>query len=60
MLKVHDIRDSRDYRDAKEEGLNEGIEIAKLAAQQMSAEEIAASLKLDVEVVRQALAKLLK
>ena len=62
MLQVHDIRESRVYQEAKEEGVREGIEkerqraIAKLAAKNMSAAEIAAILEVDVELVRQALA----
>lgn len=71
MLQVHDIRESRVYQEAKEEGLKEGLKkgiekgiekgisiaIAKLAANKnMSATEIAAILELDVELVRQAMA----
>jgi predicted transposase YdaD len=55
MLQVHDIRESRVYQEGVEEGL--AIAIAKMAAKKMSAEEIAAMLELDVEMVRQVLAK---
>ena len=59
MLQVHDIRQSRVYQEAREEGILEGIaianEIAKLAAKNMTAEEIASNLKLDVELVRNAM-----
>ncbi len=61
MLQVHDIRESRVYQEAKEEGLKEGIEkgiaIARLAAEQKSVAEIAAILEVDVELVRQVLAQ---
>lgn len=66
MLQVHDIRESRVYQEAREEGLKEGMEqgiekgismaIAKMASKKMSAAEIAAILELDVELVRKALA----
>lgn len=70
MLQVHDIRESRVYQEARDEGLKEGIEkgiergiekgiaiaIARMAANNMSAGQIAAILELDVEVVRRALA----
>jgi predicted transposase/invertase (TIGR01784 family) len=60
MLQLHDIRESRVYQEAKEEGLKEGMEkgiaIAKLAAAKKSAAEIAAILQIDVERVHQALA----
>jgi predicted transposase/invertase (TIGR01784 family) len=61
MLQVHDIRESRVYQEAKEEGLKEGrkegisISIAKMAAKKITAEEIAAILEMDVEQVQQAL-----
>jgi len=61
MLQVHDIRESRVYQEARDEGLKEGFEkgitsaIAKMAAKKMSAAEIAAILELDTEVVRQAM-----
>jgi predicted transposase/invertase (TIGR01784 family) len=72
MLQIHDIRESRVYQEAlkegevkgRKEGLEEGIEkgiaianaIAKLAARNMTAEEIATNLKLDLNLVRQAMA----
>jgi predicted transposase YdaD len=56
MLQIHDIRESRVYQEAKAEGRKEGIEegiaIAKLAANNMTADEIAAQLKLDVGLVQ--------
>ena len=62
MLQVHDIRETRVYQEAKEEGLKEGIEkerlraIAKMAARNMSAAEIADILGLDEQFVRQQMA----
>ncbi len=62
MLQIHDIRESRVYQEARDEGLKEGIEqgtaraIAKMASKKMLADEIAAILDLDVETVRQVLA----
>lgn len=66
MLQIHDIRNSRVYQEAREEGLNEGEEkgiekltievIAKMAAKNISVAEIANILDMDVERVRQALA----
>jgi predicted transposase YdaD len=59
MLQIHDIRESRVYQEAKEEGLKEGIEkgvaIARLAAEKKSVVEIAALLEMNVELVRQVL-----
>jgi predicted transposase/invertase (TIGR01784 family) len=71
MLQVHDIRQTRVYQEAKEEGRKEGIEqgieqgieterqrsIAKMAAMKMSAETIADLLGLDVDFVREEMAK---
>jgi predicted transposase YdaD len=61
MLQIHDIRESRVYQEAKEEGLKEGFEngiaIVSLAGKK-SAAEIAVILELDVELVRQALAQI--
>jgi predicted transposase/invertase (TIGR01784 family) len=63
MLQIHDIRESKVYQEAVEEGIEKGREeglalaIAKMAAKKISAEEIAAILELDVEMVRQVLAK---
>lgn len=61
MLQIHDIRESRLYQDVLQEGIEKGFEkgmaaaITKMAAKDMSAEEIAAMLEVDVEAVRQAL-----
>jgi predicted transposase/invertase (TIGR01784 family) len=59
MLQVHDIRQSRVYQEALQEGIEKGIaianEIARLAVKNKSAEEIAKDLKLDVELVRSAM-----
>jgi predicted transposase/invertase (TIGR01784 family) len=69
MLQVHDIRETRVYQEAKEEGLKEGkeegrkegrkegisISIAKMAAKGMTAEEIAAILEMDVKQVQPAM-----
>ena len=59
MLQVHDIRETRVYQEAKEEGLKEGIEkgvaIVNLAAKKKSAAEIAAILDVEIELVRQVL-----
>ena len=67
MLQVHDIRESRVYQEAKEEGMKEGIEkgiekgiamaITKMAARKMSAAHIAEILEVDVELVRRAMAE---
>ncbi len=60
MLQVPDIRETRVYREAMEEGeqrgLEKGVAIARLAAENKPIPEIAALLKLDVELVRQVLA----
>jgi len=70
MLQVHDIRESRVYQEAREEGLEEGkqkgkvegkeeglaLAIARMAANKMTIEQIAAILELDVERVRHMLA----
>jgi predicted transposase/invertase (TIGR01784 family) len=55
MLEIHDIRQSRVFQEGKEEGI--GIAIERMAAKKFSAEEIAGILELDVEWVRQAMAK---
>jgi predicted transposase/invertase (TIGR01784 family) len=57
MLQVHDIRETRVYQEAKEEGFKEGIDhaIIKLSAKKMTAEEIASNLDVDIELVRQVL-----
>jgi predicted transposase/invertase (TIGR01784 family) len=59
MLQVHDIRQTRVYQEAREEGLEEGIEkerrrsILQMAARKMAAEDIAECLGLDVAIVRE-------
>jgi predicted transposase/invertase (TIGR01784 family) len=57
MLQIHDIRESRVYQDAVQEGFEKGIitAITKMANKKMSADEIAAILDLDVELVRRAM-----
>jgi predicted transposase/invertase (TIGR01784 family) len=57
MLQIHDIRQSRVYQEAKEEGRKEERRstIARMAAKNMTAEEIAAVLELDVDYVRLAM-----
>jgi predicted transposase YdaD len=57
MLQIHDIRESRVYQEAVEEGKKEEREetISKLA-KKMSANEIAVILELDVEFVRKVIA----
>lgn len=58
MLKIHDIRESKVYQEAVEEGKEEERvnTILKMAASKMSAKKIAAILELDIEIVRRALA----
>jgi predicted transposase/invertase (TIGR01784 family) len=63
MLQIHDIRESRVYQEAREEGLKEGWEkglkeerrntIAKMVAKKMTAAEVAKILELDVEQIQQ-------
>jgi predicted transposase YdaD len=65
MLQIHDIRESRVYQEAIEEGEKKGMEkgiekgaaIVRLAARKKSVAEIAAVLEVDVELVRQVLAQ---
>ncbi len=61
MLQIHDIRESRVYQEAMEEGekkgMAKGVAIARLAAEKKSVAEIAAILKVEVEQVRQVLAQ---
>ena len=63
MLQVHDIRETRVYKEAMEEGkalgLKEGIAlaIAKMAARKMPVEEIAAILEVDIDLVRQVMSR---
>ena len=62
MFQIHDLRETRVYQEAKEEGRKEGIEkgvtMARLLAENKSTAEIAAILELDVELVRQVLTQL--
>jgi predicted transposase YdaD len=62
MFLVKDVRETRVYQEAKEEGRKESITfaIAKMAANKMSAAEIASILELDAELVRKALANLVR
>lgn len=66
MLKVDDIRQTRVYRDAQEEGRQEGRHeatlqaIRKMAGRSFSAEDIAELLSLDLEFVRKELATVRK
>jgi predicted transposase/invertase (TIGR01784 family) len=61
MLKVQDIRETRVYQEALEEGEKNGAKkataraIVKLAAKKLPAEEIASLLEVDIEVVRDVL-----
>lgn len=57
MLQISDLRDTRVYQEAMEEGRKEqaALAIPNLAAKQMGAEEIAAILEVDVEFVQQVL-----
>ena len=57
MYLVPDIRETRVWQEAREEGRQEGIALAieKMAATSMPAEEIAAILDEDLESVRQVL-----
>lgn len=70
MAQVHDIRATRVYQEAKEEGLKEGIEeerqrsfqeklrsVAIMAALKISADTIADLLALDVDLVRKEMAR---
>jgi predicted transposase YdaD len=54
MLQIHDIRESRVYQEGIEKGV--AIAIAKMVAERKSADEIAAMLGLDKELVRRAMA----
>ena len=61
MLQVHDIRETRVYQEALEEGKKKGEKkgiaraIVKLAAKKMPLEEIAATLEVEMEFVREVL-----
>jgi predicted transposase/invertase (TIGR01784 family) len=57
MLQVKDIRETRVYREAMEEGEQKATAryIANLAARQMPVEEIASALEVEIELVREVL-----
>jgi predicted transposase/invertase (TIGR01784 family) len=57
MLQVNDIRETRVYKEALEEGEKKGLAraIVKLAAKKMPAEEIAATLEVEIAFVREVL-----
>ena len=59
MLQVDDIRKTRVYQEAKEEGVEEERLrlIPKMAARKMSAADIAELLELDLDLVRKTMAK---
>jgi len=66
MLQVHDIRETKVFQEAKEEGLQEERErsfqeklrsVAKLAALGLSADHIADSLNLEIDTVRAELSR---
>ena len=60
MLHVHDIRETRVYQEAIEEGKQEGIEqaieITKLAAKKVPAAEISTKLGVEISLVRKVIA----
>jgi predicted transposase/invertase (TIGR01784 family) len=60
MLQVDDIRKTRVYQEAQEEGRQEALlrTLAKLAAMKFAPEQIAEILDFDVDLVRKAMAKL--
>jgi predicted transposase YdaD len=57
MLQVHDIRETRVYQEAFEEGEKKerARAIVRLAAKKMSVEEIASTLEVETEFVREVL-----
>ena len=57
MLQVKDIRETRVYQEAVEEGARKATarHVANLAAKNMPAEEIAATLEVDIEFVHEVL-----
>ena len=57
MLEVKDIRETRVYQEAMEEGARKvtARHITNLAAKKMPAEEIAATLEVEIEFVREVL-----
>jgi len=60
MQQLHDIRATRVYQEAKEEGIHEEKlrSIPKLAALKLNAADIAKFLELDLELVKRELAKI--
>lgn len=58
VLHVHDIRETRVFQEGLEEGMEKGLTtaIARMAASGMSADAIAAILKLDSDTVRRNIA----
>jgi predicted transposase YdaD len=57
MFHIHDIRESRVYQEALSKGIDKGAAIVRLAAKNKSVDEIAVLLGIDVERIRQVLAK---
>jgi predicted transposase YdaD len=57
MLQVKDIRETRVYREAMEEGKQKATarHIVNLAARQMPVEEIASALEVEIDFVREVL-----
>ncbi|HEX3147109.1 MAG TPA: DUF2887 domain-containing protein [Gemmataceae bacterium] len=57
MLDVSDVRETRVYQEAREEGKKEGqaLAVVRLAARKMSVEEIATALEVESEFVRDVL-----
>lgn len=54
MLKINDIRESRVYQEAKQEGKQEALRevIARLASKNFSVEHIASLLEIDPDLVK--------
>jgi len=66
MLQVHDIRETKVFQEAMEEGIEKERQrsleekrrgVARLAAMKMSAEKIAEILELDIAMVRTEMAR---
>jgi predicted transposase YdaD len=66
MLQLHDIRESRVFQEAREEGMKEERErhlqeklrsVTKWAALNVSAEDIARILEMDIVLVREQMSK---
>jgi predicted transposase YdaD len=57
MLHLYELRETRVYQEALQEGRQEGLAhaIRKMAAKKMPAEEIAAILEVDIALVREVL-----